>query len=126
MNFDELPNSCLHCKFNQNKYCSLKMFLNLENTFVQNNREKIDKECPLLNSNFDNEKKRVEQCYEDSGNVWCYYDGEHGNPCGCGSNCYHYEYDGENIYGVCNGCQTDIYEMKPEYVEEKLKQGIWK
>ena len=32
------------------------------------------------------------------------------NPCGCGSNCYHYEFDGENIYGVCNACGRDIYQ----------------
>ena len=48
------------------------------------------------------------------------------NPCGCGSNCYHDEYDGKKIYGVCNACDTDIYELKDEYVEEKLKEGIWK
>lgn len=69
---------------------------------------------------------RKVQHYADSKGIWCYYDGEENNPCGCGSNCYHYEYDGEKIYGVCNACKTDIYEMKPEYVEEKLKQGVWK
>ena len=45
--------------------------------------------------------KRLVQRHKDSGNIWCYYNsGEH-NPCGCGSNCYHYEYDlmDKKIYG---------------------------
>ncbi|WP_270466983.1 hypothetical protein [Butyribacter intestini] len=73
------------------------------------------------------------ECYEDlrqmsheNGKVWCYYSSDSLNPCGCGSNCYHYEFDGKKIYGVCNACDTDIYEMKNEFVKEKLKQGIWK
>lgn len=70
-------------------------------------------------------RARKIQCYDESKDIWCYYDGKNRNPCGCGSNCYHYEYDGEKIYGVCNACKADIYEMKPEYVEEKLKQGVW-
>lgn len=70
--------------------------------------------------------KRKTQCYKDDGKVWCYYSSDSLNPCGCGSNCYHYEFDGKKIYGVCNACDTDIYEMKNEFVKEKLKQGIWK
>ena len=70
--------------------------------------------------------KRKTQCYKDDGKVWCYYSSDSLNPCGCGSNCYHYEFDGKKIYGVCNACGTDIYEMKNEFVKEKLKQGIWK
>lgn len=70
-------------------------------------------------------KKRQYQRY-DSGNVWCYYNPYKRNPCGCGSNCYHYEYDGEKIYGVCNGCQTDVYEVKPEYIDGKLATGVWR
>ena len=71
-------------------------------------------------------EKRKVQYYEDSNNIWCYYSSDSLNPCGCGSNCYHYEFDGKKIYGVCNACDTDIYEVKDEYVEEKLQQGIWK
>ncbi len=71
--------------------------------------------------------RRLTQCYEDSGNMWQYFDGDENNPCGCGSNCYHYEYDriDNKIYGVCNCCGTDIYEMKEEYVDEKLQTGHW-
>lgn len=78
--------------------------------------------CFVMN----NERKRVKQYYVDSENVWSYFDGERRNPCGCGSNCYHYEYDGEKIYEVCNACKTDLYEMKSEYVEEELERGVWK
>lgn len=71
--------------------------------------------------------KRLTQCYENSENIWQYYDDQDINPCGCGSNCYHYEYDEMNnkIYGVCNCCGSDIYEMKKEYVNEKLHTGKW-
>lgn len=50
---DELPDNCLECVFNQTKYCSLKMAMSDKgkyeygNTFVQNNRETVDKRCPL-------------------------------------------------------------------------------
>ena len=77
----------------------------------------------------DNHKKsrRLTQCHEDSNNIWCYYDGDENNPCGCGSNCYHYEYDliDKKIYGVCNACGTDIYEVKEEYTDERLHTGQW-
>lgn len=64
------------------------------------------------------------QKHLDTKNVWTYFSPEK-NPCGCGSNCYHYEYDGQKIIGVCNGCGRDIYEVKPEYVQEYLDKGIW-
>jgi len=44
----------------------------------------------------------------------------------CKANCYHYEYDGENIYGVCNACCRDLYIVKPEYIEKELNEGVWK
>ncbi len=71
--------------------------------------------------------RRLTQCYEDSENIWQYYDGDKNNPCGCGSNCYHYEYDriDNKVYGVCNSCDMDIYEMKEEYMNEKLNTGKW-
>lgn len=73
-----------------------------------------------------NKTKRLTRCH-DSGNIWCYYDSNGNNPCGCGSNCYHYEYDlmKKKIYGVCNACGIDIYEVKEEYTGEKLQTGQW-
>ena len=71
--------------------------------------------------------RRLIQCYEESGNMWQYFVPKENNPCGCGSNCYHYEYDriDNRIYGVCNACNKDIYEMKQEYIEEFLQRGKW-
>lgn len=70
--------------------------------------------------------RRLIQYYADSENMWQYYNGEN-NPCGCGCNCFHYEYDriDNKVYGVCNGCQTVIYELKEEYLDEKLHIGKW-
>ena len=70
--------------------------------------------------------KRLIQRYTESRNPWCYYSKEN-NPCGCGSNCYHLEYDrsDDKIYCVCNGCKSDIYEIKEEYIKENLDKGVW-
>ena len=70
--------------------------------------------------------KRLTQCYDDDEEIWQYADKER-NPCGCGSNCFHYEYDRINnvIYGVCNACEKDIYIVKEEYMNEKLHTGKW-
>lgn len=70
---------------------------------------------------------RLLQCYETSGNMWQYFNSEGNNHCGCGSNCYHFEYDKTNnkIHGVCNCCQADIYEVKEEYIDEMLHTGKW-
>ena len=48
------------------------------------------------------------------------------NPCECGSNVFHYEYDGINIFAKCNSCNKTIYEIKKEYIEECLSEGLWK
>lgn len=56
--------------------------------------------------------------------IWQYY-GEERNPCGCGSNCFHKEYDGKNIWCICNSCNTKIYGVKEEYIQEDLNKGIW-
>ena len=78
-------------------------------------------------SKYEEENKRKIQYYNDIENrQWCYFVGGKSNPCGCGSNCYHHEYDGKIMYGVCNGCNRDIYEIKREYVEEELSNGVWK
>lgn len=66
------------------------------------------------------------QCHKDDESIWSYFVPGENNPCGCGSNCYHLEYDGANVFGVCNACESDIYEVKPEYTEQYLKDGIWK
>lgn len=31
----------------------------------------------------------------------------------------------KKIYGVCNGCGYNIYELKEEYTREKLLTGQW-
>lgn len=69
--------------------------------------------------------KRLIQRHPDSGNIWTYYTSSKKNPCGCGSNCYHYEFDGTRVVGVCNACQQDVYEVKPEYTQEYLDKGSW-
>ena len=48
------------------------------------------------------------------------------NPCGCGSNVYHYELDGEKVIGVCNSCNTDIYEVYGTHASELISNGIWR
>ena len=63
---------------------------------------------------------RLVQHHDFSKHLWEYYDKDGSNPCGCGCNCYHYEYDRklDKIFGVCNGCNTDIHEIKEEYMQE--------
>lgn len=69
------------------------------------------------------QEKRKTQRYPDTKSPWCHF--IEGMGCSCGANVYHYEYDGENIYGVCNGCGKDLYIVKPEHIDEYLKQGVW-
>ena len=59
------------------------------------------------------------------GNVKTFFQSK-GNHCGCGSNCYHYEYDGTDVYIVCNGCYSDLYSVKPEYRQEYIDNNEWK
>ena len=66
-------------------------------------------------------------CHADGEqNIWTYYVGKQRNPCGCGSNCYHYEFDGKDIFGVCNACYADVYQVKEEFIGEYLERGVWK
>ena len=50
---DKLPDGCISrgysesCVFNKDKYCILKMALDHNETFVQNNLNKIPLDCPL-------------------------------------------------------------------------------
>lgn len=72
-------------------------------------------------------KRKIQ--YEEDGKWYHSYIVDGGatyNPCGCGSNVYHLEYDGKTIFGVCNVCEKDIYTIKPDCVQEMLKEGIWK
>ena len=64
-------------------------------------------------------------CYKGTKDVWTFFISGQRNPCGCGSNCYHEEYDGEKVIGVCNACNQDIYEMKPECAKDELKRETW-
>jgi hypothetical protein len=71
-------------------------------------------------------RNRMKQYYlDDRDSIHTYFTHDR-NPCGCGSNCYHKEYDpdDEKVYGVCNACNMDIYEY--EDTEEVLGEGIWK
>ena len=67
---------------------------------------------------------RVKQYYPDRDLIWTYFIPQ--ERCLCGFNVYHYEYDGKDIYGVCNGCGQDCYSVKEEYVNKRLSEGIWK
>ena len=67
---------------------------------------------------------RVKQYYPDRDLIWTQFIPQ--ERCLCGSNVYHYEYDGKDIYGVCNGCGQDRYSAKEEYVNKRLSEGIWK
>lgn len=70
---------------------------------------------------------KIKKYYTDKPNkVYTFMSDGKRNPCGCGSNVYHYEYDGTNIFGKCNSCGKYIYEIKDEYIEECLLEGLWK
>lgn len=71
--------------------------------------------------------KRKIQYYKDKPNdIWSFWIKGEKNPCKCGSNCFHHQYDGNEVYCVCNSCGKDIYTVIPEYKEETLSKGIWK
>lgn len=46
------------------------------------------------------------------------------NPCGCGSNLFHEEFNGKTLYGVCNACDSDIYELK--FDADYIEKSEWK
>ena len=86
-------------------------------------------ECGFYDATYERREKRESlksrkvQKYSDTKNVWTYFIPN--ERCSCGANCYHYEYDGEKIFGVCNACGQCIGEVKPEYIQEYLDNGIW-
>lgn len=64
--------------------------------------------------------------HENSNELWQFFIENTKNPCECGSNMFHYEYDGKNMYGVCNACGERIYTVQDEYVQGYLDLGEWK
>lgn len=53
----------------------------------------------------------------------CWVKGQR-NPCGCGSNVFHEELTSTGkVYGVCNVCGQDIYEL--DYTKEEIEQMEW-
>lgn len=83
----------------------------------------VEEALKLINDS----NKRLVRHYENTNNFWTSYLSDSINPCKCGSNCFHYEYDKnkDTIYGVCNGCNSDIYEVKKSYNELLLSHGNW-
>lgn len=75
---------------------------------------------------FDYKKVRKVQYDEKGKQIMTYMvpNGEK-NPCGCGSNCFHYEYDGNDIYCVCNACNADLFIFNKDAVANCLKTGLW-
>ena len=71
------------------------------------------------------ENKRKILCNKGTKNTWTFYIPQQRNPCDCGSNCFHEEYDGENVICVCNACNRDIYEIKSEHIKKELERGDW-
>lgn len=64
--------------------------------------------------------------YHDNGTeLWQFFIEGQKNPCECGSNMFHYEYDGEKIYGICNCCGQRIYTVATSYVQGYLDMGKW-
>jgi hypothetical protein len=103
-----------------------------ENDFVKELNELLVKyKTSMIEARriYSKHKSRLVQYHEYNDIVWSYYHYPLGknNICGCGSNCCHYEYDKlENkIYGVCDGCGAEIYEIKKEYIDKELKVGRW-
>lgn len=62
----------------------------------------------------------------DDGDIKSFITRGQRNPCGCGSNCYHYVTDGVEILGICNACETAIYQVNTEYVEKTLAKEKWR
>ena len=70
-------------------------------------------------------RRKIQYC-EDNKTIHSYYVPHERNPCGCGSNLYHLQYDVKNIYGVCNACKEDLYIYNDDVIQENLNKGIWR
>lgn len=93
--------------------------------WYKNKAYEIPKEIEQLKHLLNIKQPRKRQYYLDEPDkLWNYYIG--GQCCSCGANVYHYEYDGKDIYGVCNACGKDLYIVKEEYVNKRLNEGVWK
>lgn len=93
--------------------------------WYKNKSYQIPKEIEQLKQLLKLKQPRKCQYYSDKQDkLWNYHIG--GRCCSCGANVYHYEYDGENIYGVCNACGKDLYVVKEEHVDKRLIEGVWK
>lgn len=77
----------------------------------------------LINSK--NLLRKKKQYYKDTNDIICLYTLK-GHSCSCGSDTYYYEYDGNDIFGICNDCEKTLYKVKDEYIKDKLEEGIWK
>lgn len=66
------------------------------------------------------------QYNKNNGRIWEYIVED--LRCICGCNVFHKEYNGTDVFGVCNGCRNDVYMIKPEFVNAELnKEGCeWK
>lgn len=62
----------------------------------------------------------------DNGDIKSFMTKGQRNTCGCGSNCYHYVTDDIDVLGICNACGLPIYQIRKEYVQEKLTSEKWK
>lgn len=93
--------------------------------WYKNKAYEIPKEIEQLKQMLGLKLPRKRQYYSDKQDkLWNYRIG--GQCCSCGANVYHYEYDDNEIYGVCNACGKDLYVVKEEYIDKRLKEGIWK
>lgn len=65
--------------------------------------------------------------YNDEGITYTNFTLGSKNPCGCDSNCYHYEFDtrSNKVYGVCNACGKDIYVVDDMEKNKDIFQGTW-
>ena len=82
----------------------------------------IPEEAVELSNLIKNKDKRKVQYCTDSSEMWLYY----GISCSCGCNVHRYEYDGENIFIVCNACNECLGTIKDEYLDKYLNKGVWK
>ncbi len=80
--------------------------------------------CEIMKKELNRPSPNTKQYYYNGERLWTYYSDDRCPT--CGSNCFHKEYDGKFIYGICNGCDNKVYVIKQEYVDDNFKNGIWK